>query len=86
MKLASLKGGRDGRLVVVSIDLAWFTEAHHIAPSLLAAMDHWEGIEPALRGLADGLGQGAVPREGLGEHQAASPLPRAWRTRATWVT
>ena len=33
MKLASLKGGRDGRLVVVSNDLAWFTEAHHIAPA-----------------------------------------------------
>ena len=27
MKLASLKGGRDGRLVVVSNDLAWFTDA-----------------------------------------------------------
>ena len=52
MKLASLKGGRDGRLVVVSNDLAWFTEAHHIAPTLQAALDHWEGMEPALRGLA----------------------------------
>ena len=51
MKLASLKGGRDGRLVVVSNDLAWFTEAHHIAPTLQVALDHWEGMEPALRGL-----------------------------------
>ena len=42
----------DGRLVVVSNDLAWFTEAHHIAPTLQAALDHWEGMEPALRGLA----------------------------------
>ena len=49
MKLASLKGGRDGRLVVVSNDLAWFTEAHHIAPTLQAALDHWEGMAPALR-------------------------------------
>src|SRR5436305_12082982 len=79
MKLASLKGGRDGRLVVVSNDLAWFTEAHHIAPTLQAAMDHWEGLEPALRGLAESLELGAVPRERFHEHQAASPLPRAYQ-------
>ena len=79
MKLASLKGGRDGRLVVVSNDLAWFTEAHHIAPTLQAALDHWEGCEPALRGLAESLEHGAVPRERFHEHQAASPLPRAYQ-------
>ena len=79
MKLASLKGGRDGRLVVVSNDLAWFAEAHHIAPTLQAAMDHWEGLEPALRGLAESLEHGSVPRERFHEHQAASPLPRAYQ-------
>src|SRR5678815_870920 len=79
MKLASLKGGRDGRLVVVSNDLAWFTEAHHIAPTLQAALDHWEGMEPALRSLAESLELGAVPRERFHEHQAASPLPRAYQ-------
>ena len=76
MKLASLKGGRDGRLVVVSNDLAWFTEAHHIAPTLQAALDHWEGSGPALRGLAESLEHGSVPRERFHEHQAASP-PRS---------
>ncbi len=79
MKLASLKGGRDGRLVVVSNDLAWFTEAHHIAPTLQAALDHWEGMEPALRGLAEMLEHGSAPRERFHEHQAASPLPRAYQ-------
>src|SRR6201990_1273296 len=79
MKLASLKGGRDGRLVVVSNDLAWFTEAHHIAPTLQAALDHWEGMEPALRGLAESLEHGSVPRECFPEHQGASPLPRAYQ-------
>ena len=79
MKLASLKGGRDGRLVVVSADLAWFTEAHHIAPTLQAAMDQWAGCEPALRGLAESLEHGAVPQERFHEHQAASPLPRAYQ-------
>lgn len=39
MKLASLKHGRDGRLVVVSQDLNWFTDAFLIAPTLQAALD-----------------------------------------------
>ena len=40
MKLASLKKGRDGRLVVVSDDLAWYADAHHIAATLQEALDH----------------------------------------------
>jgi fumarylacetoacetate (FAA) hydrolase len=79
MKLASLKGGRDGRLVVVSNDLAWFTEAAHIAPTLQAALDNWAECEPLLRGLAESLDHGAVPRERFHEHEAASPLPRAYQ-------
>jgi fumarylacetoacetate (FAA) hydrolase len=79
MKLASLKGGRDGRLVVVSKDLAWFTDASHIAPTLQAALDRWYACEGDLRGLADSLDHGAVPRERFHEHAAASPLPRAYQ-------
>ena len=79
MKLASLKGGRDGRLVVVSNDLAWFTEAGHIAPTLQAALDEWTRCEPLLRGLAESLEHEAVPRERFHEHEAASPLPRAYQ-------
>jgi len=88
MKLASLKGGRDGRLVVVSNDLAWFAEAHHIAPTLQFALDHWEGVEPVLRGLAQSLEHGSVPRERFHEHAAASPLPRAyqWADGSAYVT
>ncbi|WP_309089969.1 fumarylacetoacetate hydrolase family protein [Phenylobacterium sp.] len=79
MKLASLKGGRDGRLVVVSNDLAWFTPADLIAPTLQAALDDWERVEPLLRGLAESLEHGSVPRERFHEHDAASPLPRAYQ-------
>jgi len=79
MKLASLKGGRDGRLVVVSNDLAWFTDASHIAPTLQAALDDWTATEPLLRGLAESLEHGAVPQERFHEHEAASPLPRAYQ-------
>ena len=81
MKLASLKGGRDGRLVVVSNDLAWFTDAGTIAPTLQAALDDWERCEPMLKALAESLEHGGVPQERFHEHEAASPLPRAYQ----WV-
>jgi fumarylacetoacetate (FAA) hydrolase len=79
MKLASLKSGRDGRLVVVSNDLAWFADASAIAPTLQAALDDWERVEPLLRGLAQSLEIEAVPLERFHEHEAASPLPRAYQ-------
>jgi len=79
MKLASLKGGRDGRLVVVSEDLAWYAPADAVAPTLQAALDDWARCEPYLRGLAKSLEDGGVPRERFHEHEAASPLPRAYQ-------
>jgi fumarylacetoacetate (FAA) hydrolase len=79
MKLASLKGGRDGRLVVVSNDLAWYAPADTVAPTLQAALDDWERCEPALRALAETLEHGGLPRERFHEHEAASPLPRAYQ-------
>jgi len=79
MKLASLKSGRDGRLVVVSRDLAWCADAAPVAPTLQAALDDWERCEPLLRGLAESLEHGSVPLERFHEHQAASPLPRAYQ-------
>ena len=79
MKLASLKHGRDGRLVVVSSDLAWYTDAFLIAPTLQAALDDWEHCEPKLRALADSLEHDAVPRGRFHERDAAAPLPRAYQ-------
>ena len=79
MKLASLKGGRDGRLVVVSADLAWCVGAEPIAPTLQAALDDWERCEPLLRGLAESLEHGSVASARFREHEAASPLPRAYQ-------
>src|SRR3712207_1739079 len=79
MKLASLKDGRDGRLVVVSHDLHWCTDAGLVAPTLQAALDDWERLEPELRGLAESLEHGAVPRERFHERDAASPPPRAYQ-------
>jgi fumarylacetoacetate (FAA) hydrolase len=79
MKLASLKHGRDGRLVVVSDDLAWCADAGHIAPSLQAALDDWEHTEPMLRNLAKDLAHEAIPMMRFHERDAASPLPRAFQ-------
>jgi fumarylacetoacetate (FAA) hydrolase len=77
MKLASLRGGRDGRLVVVSRDLAWCAEADHIAPTLQAALDDWDHVEHGLRLLAQDLEHAVIPRERFHEREALSPLPRA---------
>ena len=79
MKLASLKRGRDGRLVVVSADLAYYADAGHIVPTLQAALDDWERVEPLLRNLATDLEHGAIPRERFHEREAAAPLPRAYQ-------
>ena len=79
MKLASLKSGRDGALVVVSRDLAWYAPADAIAPTLQAALDNWAWCEPFLRALATSLELAAVPRTRFHEHEAASPLPRAYQ-------
>ena len=79
MKLASLKHGRDGRLVVVSDDLAWCADAGHIAPTLQAALDDWEAVAPKLELLATDLRNEAIPRDRFHEHDAASPLPRAYQ-------
>ncbi len=79
MKLASLKSGRDGRLVVVSKDLTRYTDAARIAPTMQAALDDWANAERGLSELAQGLETGSVPSERFHEREAASPLPRAYQ-------
>jgi 2-keto-4-pentenoate hydratase/2-oxohepta-3-ene-1,7-dioic acid hydratase in catechol pathway len=79
MKLASLKHGRDGKLVVVSNDLAWCADATAIAPTLQAALDNWEQVEADLRNLATDLEHETIPMLRFHERQAASPLPRAYQ-------
>ncbi len=76
MKLASLKGGRDGRLVVVSDDLARCMPADGYA-TLQSALDDWAIARSALEAIAvrvDG-GEG----DAFDEAACASPLPRAFQ-------
>ncbi|ENN86497.1 putative hydrolase, fumarylacetoacetate hydrolase family protein [Rhizobium freirei PRF 81] len=80
MKLATLKDStRDGRLVVVSRDLTLCSEVGHIARTLQAALDDWEHVAPRLARVAEGIETGAQPTIRFHEHDAASPLPRAYQ-------
>lgn len=80
MKLATLKDStRDGRLVVVSRDLTRCSEVGHIARTLQAALDDWAHVGPRLARVAEGLEVGSQPSLRFHEHDAASPLPRAYQ-------
>ncbi len=79
MKLASLKHGRDGRLVVVSEDLAWCAAPPPMYPTLQSALDDWAHAEAVLRGVAESLAHDAVPHARFHERDAAAPLPRAYQ-------
>jgi fumarylacetoacetate (FAA) hydrolase len=89
MKLASLKHGRDGRLVVVSRDLSYAVAADGIAPTLQAALDNWAQAQPALQALSARLNAGEVAGRFVFDPAAcASPLPRAyqWADGSAYVT
>ncbi|TKD35605.1 MAG: fumarylacetoacetate hydrolase family protein [Mesorhizobium sp.] len=80
MKLATLKDGtRDGKLVVVSRDLTRFTDASFLVRTLQAALDDWSRIAPHLATIAESLENNAVPSARFHEHDAHSPLPRAYQ-------
>ena len=84
MKLASLRrGGRDGRLVVVSRDLSRCLPVPGIAPTMQAALDDWQTLAPRLAARAALLetqpeNADVMPFDPA---QCAAPLPRAFH----WV-
>lgn len=80
MKLASLKHGRDGELIVVSHDLTQAVKATGIAPTLQAALDNWATLAPHLQALSDQLNAGQASNAFAFDQAAcASPLPRAYQ-------
>ena len=80
MKLATLKSGRDGRLILVSKDHSRAVEAGPIASTLQEALDDWDRIEPKLQALAHSLESGdAEGAFALDLHRLDAPLPRAWQ-------
>jgi fumarylacetoacetate (FAA) hydrolase len=79
MKLASLKGRRDGRLAVVSRDLTRAALAEDIAPTLQSALDDWANAAPRLAALAGQVEAETVAAFRFRERDCASPLPRAYQ-------
>jgi len=81
MKLATLRNGsRDGRLVVVSRDLARCVEVPEIARTLQAALDAWAQAAPALAAIAALLDAHRMPHaEAFDPRAAMAPLPRAYQ-------
>ena len=77
MKLASMKDGRDGRLVVVSRDLTRCLAADDVASTMQSALDDWKTKRPALEALSARLDAGEG--EAFDESACASPLPRAYQ-------
>ena len=79
MKLASLKSGRDGQLVVVSNDLTKMVVATDIATTLQAALDNWASVAPQLAALHQKLEDGEIAGQAFVQEDCASPLPRAYQ-------
>jgi fumarylacetoacetate (FAA) hydrolase len=80
MKLASLKQGRDGKLILVARDLARGVAVSDIAPTLQAALDSWAETAPRLQQRAAALesceAAGSFPFDPA---LCAAPLPRAYQ-------
>lgn len=81
MKLATLKdGSRDGRLVVVSRDLAHYQAVPKIAATLQHALDNWGLVAPRLQAVYATLNNGeAIDAQPFDQSACHSPLPRAYQ-------
>ncbi len=88
MKLASLKQGRDGQLVVVSKDLGQYVPAQAVAPTLQAALDNWAETEDQLKAIYDDLEAGKLDASPFDPMLCAAPLPRSyhWVDGSAYVT
>ena len=87
MKLASLKQGRDGQLVVVDNQMKTYVAATQIAPTMQAALDSWEHCEDQLKTLFEQLNSGQITGQPFDAAACASPLPRAfhWADGSAYV-
>jgi fumarylacetoacetate (FAA) hydrolase len=82
MKLASLRHGRDGQLVVVDAALKKAVKVPEIAPTLQSALDRWADAAPRLKETYQALSEGkAKDAFAFDPARTHSPLPRAYQ----WV-
>jgi fumarylacetoacetate (FAA) hydrolase len=78
MKLASLKSGRDGKLLVVSKDLARAADATGIAPTMQAALDEWDMLSPQLKELSEKLNRNVIEGAPFDPARCTAPIPRTF--------
>lgn len=76
MKLASLRQGRDGSLVVVDRNAHRYLSAADVAPTLQSALDRWDDCEGQLAALSERVNNGGGTALDL--RQLDAPLPRAF--------
>jgi len=85
VKLATQRtGSRDGRLLVVNRELTRAVAVPNVAPTLQAALDEWQRIEPLLQEIYAALNARAAALHEVIEFVPAAmmaPLPRAYH----WV-
>lgn len=89
MKLASLKHGRDGKLILVSRDLSRAVELADIATTMQQALDDWATISPQLEVVSQQLNDNALANAfAFDPEQCAAPLPRSyhWADGSAYVT
>lgn len=79
MKLASLTGGRDGRLIVVSSDHKRGVFAPDPYRFLQLAIDDWNNSRHVLGDVSERLNAAAIESFPFNEFGCASPLPRAYQ-------
>ncbi|MFM0045653.1 fumarylacetoacetate hydrolase family protein [Paraburkholderia sediminicola] len=80
MKLASLRSGRDGELIVVSRDLSRAVKAAPIASTMQQVLDNWGIVEPRLQRLYAELNAGECDGQfTLDVEVLSAPLPRSYQ-------
>jgi len=79
MKLASIKQGRDGQLVVVNSLMQRYVAVTDIAPTLQSALDNWGRCKDQLLGVYQQLENGELEGQLFNAELCASPLPRAFQ-------
>lgn len=80
MKLATLRSGRDGELLVVSRDLSRAVRVQEIAQTLQSAVDSWASVAAELAAVYQRLNDGGLKDSfPFDARRCAAPLPRAYQ-------
>jgi len=79
MKIASMRQGRDGRLILVNSSLTKACDASDIALTLQAALDNWSSASQKLQDRAAQLESEKITTFPFDPTQLHSPLPRAYQ-------